>query len=274
MCPVVDPSRVASREAQSRPNGGVVICLCEPSPHWRGTLRLATLLAAATGTALVVDPGGTEYGPRGRIRHVREMAQRAGAEILVTTARTRMAGLLAPDHSPALPRATGIATVLVPERAAEGLVVQEPGRNALVCGVDDSPAAEAGVKFASRLAAKLELRLHLVHAYDPVPLPAVALGPGGVIPVQPQELERASREAAWKMLERAGRLAQGHALLRMRSGRPAGCLNGYAELFDAALIVIGAPRRGPVASALLGSAAWELATSAVAPTVLVPDGAP
>jgi nucleotide-binding universal stress UspA family protein len=271
MCPVVvDSPRTASRDGQARRDRGVVMCLCEPSPHWRGTLRLATLLATATGTALVVDPGGTERGPRGRITHVREMTQRAGAGILVTTARTRMAGLLAPDHSPALARATRIATVLVPRRAAEGLVVRGPGRTALVCGVDGSPAAEAGVKFAGTLAAKLELRLHLVHAYDPAPLPAVALGPGGVIPVRPQELERSSREAAWKVLERAGRLAGGDALLRLRLGRPARCLNRYAELFDAALIVIGAPRHGPVASALLGSAAWELATSAVTPIMLVP----
>lgn len=274
MYPVaVHPPRVTAHGL--RTDRGVVMCLFESSPHWRGTLRLATLLASATGMALVLDPGGTLQRPRGRIRHVRAMVQQVGAGILVTTGtRNRIAGLLAPDHSPALVRATGIPTVLVPEDAAGGLVGQPPGGSALVCGVNDSPAAEAAVKVAHALAPKLELRLHLVHACTPAPLPPVGLAPGGVIPLPPHELERASREAGWRVLDRAERLAQGHALLRMRSGRPAARLTAYAQLLDAPLMVIGAPRRGPVAATLLGSVAYELATSCVTPLMIVPEAAP
>jgi nucleotide-binding universal stress UspA family protein len=232
-----------------------------PAPH-----------AAPPGANLVVDPGQSQRGlPRTRLHHVRDCARRTGAKMLVTrTAPAVVASLLTPDRSPALAAATGLDTVLVSERAARALEEGELVGNELVCGVDDSPAAAAAVRAARALGSQLGLRLHLVHAYAPVTPYVVA--PGAVAPIPAQELERTARDTAGKVLDRAERLG-GEVLTRLRRGRPGHCLNGYAELLDAPLIVLGAPRRGPLASVLLGSAAWELAMIATRPIMVVPDEA-
>jgi nucleotide-binding universal stress UspA family protein len=249
---------------------GAVLCLFERSPRWAGTLRAATLLAVATGMQLVIDPGAPRHGARRRIAHLRDTAQAVGARTLVTSAAgTSMAALVAPDRSPALAATTGIDTMLVPEQAAAG----RADGNALVCGVDDSPAAYAAVRVAGALSASLERRLHLLHVYNPIAFPMAVPATMGILPLPPHELERPAREAAERVLERAEHLAGCEALTRLRRGRPATSLNAYAELFNAPLIVLGAPRQGPLAAALLGSPAWELANSSSRPILFVGEEA-
>ena len=243
------------------------MCLFERSPRWADTLWAATLFAVATGRRLVIDPGR-----RRRIGYIRDAAQAVGARTLVTTATTTsIAAVLAPYRSPALAAATGVETMVVPEQAA-GLAGGRLGGNALVCGVDDSLASRAAVTVAAALSASLDRRLHLVHVYNPAASPML-VPPPGLLPLPPQELERSARAAAERVLERAERHAGCDALTRLRRGRPATSLNAYAELFNAPLIVLGAPRRGPLAAALLGSPAWELAKSGARPILFVPAAA-
>jgi nucleotide-binding universal stress UspA family protein len=249
------------------------MCLFESSPRWFGTLRAATVLADATGGKLVIDPGGSRRWPRRRRpEHARDMARAMGAETLVTSsAQTALARLSAPDRSPALAAATGLATLLVPERAADGLEARGLSGTAMVCGVDESPAAQAAVDVAGRLSVQLELRVHLLHAYAPA-LPAlIAPAPVGVATLLAREVEEAAREAGWSLLERAARRVDRRALLRLRSGPVAKCLEAYADLFDAPLILIGAPRRGALVSALAGSVAWRLTSRSKRPVMLVPE---
>jgi nucleotide-binding universal stress UspA family protein len=251
------------------------MCLFESSPRWPGTLRTATHLAEATGAKLVIDPGGPPRWPLHKwVERPREMARTVGAEILVTSsARTVLARVLAPHRSPALAAASGIATLMVPERA-EGLGGGGPSRTALVCGVDDSPAAGAAVEVAGRLSAQLDLRLHLVHAYAPAPPHLIIPAPAGVAPLPAPGIERAARAAGWRLLERLQGSVDSHALLRLRSGPAAACLEAYADLVDAPLIVTGAPRHGALASALVGSTAWRLTSRSDRPVMLVPESRP
>jgi nucleotide-binding universal stress UspA family protein len=249
------------------------MCLFDSSPRWSRTLRAATLLADALGDKLVVDPGASRRWPlRGRLERSRDMARAVGAEILVTgSAQTMFGRLIAPHRSPALAAATGLATLLVPAQADESLGARRPVGTALVCGVDESPAAEAAVDVAGRLSAHLGLRLHLLHAYAPA-LPAlIAPAPVAVAPVPSREIERAAREAGWGLLERVGRSVDRRALLRLRPGPAAPCIEAYADLFDAPLIVTGAPRHGALASALVGSVAWRLTSRCNRPVMLVPE---
>jgi nucleotide-binding universal stress UspA family protein len=249
------------------------MCVFDSSPRWSATLEAATLLANVTHRALVIDPGGSRRGPLGRIDHVRHMARSVGAEILVTTsAQTAVERLIVPHRSPALAAATGLATLLVPEKTADGLGSRGPDGSALVCGVDDSPAAVAAVEVAGRLSAQLKLRLHLVHAYHPVPPALTIPAPAAAAPFPGPEIERAAREAGWNLLERMDRLLDGQALLRVRRGPAAACLEAYADLFDAPLTVIGAPGRGWMASALAGSVARQLIRRSTRPVMVVPSG--
>jgi nucleotide-binding universal stress UspA family protein len=250
------------------------MCLFESSPRWSGTLRAATRLANATGGKLVIDPGGSRPWPlRERVEHARDMARAVGAEFLVTgSARTAFAKVIAPHGSPELALATGLATLLVPDRAADSLRDPEPFGTALVCGVDDSPAAEAAVDVAGRLSVQLGLPLHLVHAYAPVPPPLIVPAPAGVAPLPAQQIEESAREAGWSLLERMERRVDCRALLRPRPGPAAPCLDAYADPFDAPLTVIGAPRRGGLASFLPGSVAWRLTSRSSRPVMLVPAG--
>lgn len=94
-----------------------------------------------------------------------------------------------------------------------------------------------------------------MHAYGSASPPLIAPAPVAVAPLPAREIEEAAHEAGRRLLERMEQRVDRRALLRMRPGPAAACLEAYAELFNAPLIVTGAPRRGALASALVGSVA-------------------
>lgn len=141
----------------------------------------------------------------------------------------------------------------------------------LSAGVDGSPAASAAVGVADRLSADLALRLHLVHAYPRLPSTQAFPATVGVTPPPVEEVERGARESGWRLLEGVGRRVRARPLLRLRRGPAADCLERYAELVDAPLIVLGAPRRGALMAAMVGSVAWQLTASCTRPVMLIPD---
>jgi nucleotide-binding universal stress UspA family protein len=249
------------------------VCVFDSSPRWPRTLRLAALLAEAIDNRLVIDPGGPRrWLPRRAVNHHRQMARVVGAATLVAcSVRAASARLIAPHRSPALATATGLPTVLVPEHGSEGLGTEGQSGTALVCGVDDSPAARAAVDVAARLSAQLDLPLHLVHAYAPLQAPLVVPAPAGAAPLAAPDAEGTAREPGWDLLERMERRIDHKALLRLRPGPAPACLDAYADLFDAPMIVIGAPRRGSLAAALAGSVAWRLTSRSNRPVMLVPE---
>jgi nucleotide-binding universal stress UspA family protein len=96
---------------------------------------------------------------------------------------------------------------------------------------------------------------------------------GGGTAVRPfADLDDETRESSWELLEALDRATPKPARLRLRSGPPAACLNDYVSHRAAPLIVVGAPDRGRLAALLVPSTAWDLARTAKAPVMYVPEG--
>lgn len=137
----------------------------------------------------------------------------------------------------------------------------------IVVGLDRRAASRAALAFAASLASRLDARLHVVHVVEGADLAVdpdaddVETGAAGQV-----------RSAATAALAGFG----GAWEFYRRHGDPAAVLAQIAEETDAAMIVLGAPRRGPVAimERLLGEsvAAAEM-HAAVRPVVLVPERA-
>ena len=135
----------------------------------------------------------------------------------------------------------------------------------IVVGFDQHPASRAALEFAARLADRLGAHLHVVHVVDDDDLL-----------VDPDADDVEASLAGHVRADAAGRLAsfEGGWTYYSRHGNPSWTLAGIADDAEAAMIVIGAARRGPMAlvERLLGESVSASAVRlADCPVVIVPE---
>ncbi len=141
----------------------------------------------------------------------------------------------------------------------------------LVVGFDRHNAAQVALGFAIGLAARLHAHLHVVHVIDLDDLP-----------IDPDADDWEQAVAAAVDDERANACAMlarstGDWTYHTRHGNPAQVLSSVAEASDAAVILLGAPRRGlvPLVERLLGeSVSARLIQHSHRPVLLVPEQLP
>ena len=133
----------------------------------------------------------------------------------------------------------------------------------VVCGVEGSDRDQPTLRLAADLALRFGAALHAVHAFNPRP---VAAGQG---PVAAPLLPGLS-EAAEATLEHAVTEAGVEARRCVVSSPAAEGLLRVADETAAGLLVVGSPGHGKLGSAVLGSAAIELAAEARVPVVVLP----
>ena len=168
----------------------------------------------------------------------------------------------------------GSVSTAVVSRAPCPVVAVPPaarlGSGSLVCAVDDSAEARSAVRVARRLADELGVDLLVAHAVATPPVPSASAVPGG-----PAEVTDAERRRAEELL---AALAFEHGLgtdveRRVAFGSEAEAVAQLADEEDAALVVVGARRRGALMSLVAGSVSFDLRASSSRPTVVVPAGA-
>ena len=137
----------------------------------------------------------------------------------------------------------------------------------IVCGVDGSDNASAAVAFARILSEWLEWRLVLVHvAHAPV------IAGAGLVPGSYDELGNIAREEGDELLDA---VIDEHDLPRtverlVEVGDRVEKLVAVSEQENADLLVVGAPGRGRIATALFGSVATGVLGVAPCPVAVVP----
>jgi nucleotide-binding universal stress UspA family protein len=139
----------------------------------------------------------------------------------------------------------------------------------ILCAVDGSEGAEQVVRVAQRLAAALDARLILANVAPPTEAPGVSAALAGQ-----ERLREEERADSRRLLEDlAARLDASEVELRTEIGPPADRILELCAQESATLVVMGSRGRGDVTSALLGSVAHRVASSASCPVVIVPPGA-
>lgn len=153
--------------------------------------------------------------------------------------------------------------VLVPDDLSEHASVRN-----ILCGVDEDDVT-ADVAFAAwDLAEQLHGRLRFVHVVGR------AVAAGEPQPKDLGELDDNRREAAQATFAACRAVLPEDALaefVAVESDAADGLL-AAAEDLDAGFIVIGRPQRGPVRSAIMGSAAHDLLRDGRFPVIVVPPG--
>lgn len=151
----------------------------------------------------------------------------------------------------------------------------------IVVGVDDAVASERALDVALRLAELTGDRLRLVHAWTPsLYLPAaLAAGAGApctdVVALREQDEQEAAHLLDTVLAKGLARRTSEHPVRvrgEVREGRAGRVLADLSRSAD--LLVVGADRRGALASAVLGSTTGYVLHSACCPVVLVPADAP
>jgi nucleotide-binding universal stress UspA family protein len=141
----------------------------------------------------------------------------------------------------------------------------------VVCGVRDAADASC-VAAAGALADALDLQLVLVHGWEPTQPRTVGpflLAPAASAEATPQD-RAAAREQLSDIAQRAGRTAPGAACHRVIEGPPGQLLCRAGRDHRAAMIALTATRRGPLVTALLGSAARHVTRHADRPVLVCP----
>ena len=142
----------------------------------------------------------------------------------------------------------------------------------IICGVDESDGARDAVRVAKWLARELVRRLVLVHAVRAADGLAVALPPYSYPhPTDDEATRRAAEQVLDGLVQDSG--LAGSVERRIETGDPATVLLRIAEDELVDLIVVGTRRRGPVASAILGSVSAAVVSRATCPVVAVPPAA-
>ena len=122
------------------------------------------------------------------------------------------------------------------------------------------------------MADALDLQLVLVHVWDELDgykPRALAFPPGTFDSARPRD-QVAVRALLGDVAWRAGRWAPGAACVRVIDGEVGGTLCRAGGDERAALVAVTASRRGPVASALLGSVARHVTRHADRPVLVCP----
>lgn len=140
--------------------------------------------------------------------------------------------------------------------------------NAVVVGIDGSPAAEAALAFGFDEASRRQWRVVAVHAWD-VPAYDLLIVPNGPVPVPltdvaDDEIRLAAEvlagfRADYPEVDVEERLVRSPAVAALTQATP-----------DAGLIVVGTHGHGPAMGALLGSVSNGVLHKATVPVVVVP----
>jgi len=133
--------------------------------------------------------------------------------------------------------------------------------------LDFSTASHAALRYACRIAGRLEASLHVIHVVEPPPMPSGYLE---VYVATPAVLERLE-EDGYRLLNEAltpQEQTRYHATLVQRTGNPATEILRYVkEHGEIDLIVIATHGRGGVAKLMMGSVADRLVRSAPCPVL-------
>ncbi len=159
--------------------------------------------------------------------------------------------------------------VVVPAGVSVGSA-DDLAERSIVCGVDGSEHALAAAQVAARLARALGCRLVLVHALMGVRATAGYLGARDTNPPlsgQQDARERLAAEIVREAVERTGEGASGI----VEVGTPWDVLEAIADREEGRLLVVAARGAGAVRSAVLGSVAARLATTARRPVVMISE---
>jgi nucleotide-binding universal stress UspA family protein len=276
----------------------VILCAVDDSAAAERVVDTARWLAEGLKTPLVVvhvseDPDGADEVV-GRVRArldtadadvrvlpgsptdaIREAAEEAEPELVVVGSRGRgpLKSTLLGSVSHDLATGSRYPVVVVPSGEDWAADAGDGGAEAsVVCGVDGSDEALAGARFAARLATQLGCRLVVVHARQNVR--SVLSYPGArseTPPVTGQE--DAVQGLVDEVIKRAAEATGGSAVTVVESGPPDEVLESVADREAGRLIVISARGLGGIRSALLGSVAAKLTSSAARPVLVLSDAA-
>jgi nucleotide-binding universal stress UspA family protein len=240
--------------------------------------RGGTLESAQDLLERIASDSGTE--PRLRLAFgdpseaILTLADEERAQLLVVGSRGR-SGLKASilgSVSGFLAARSPRPVVVVPPGGADGFRLSLSERApSVVCGVDGSDGAELAVRQAVDMAARLGIRLVLVHVYGALPRGARPTT-SGALPHHGAVALEAERSFGREALERAAAVAHSKVdvSLKLESGDVASTLARRAARECAAVIVTGSRGRGVLTSALLGSVSKQLAASSGRPVMVVP----
>jgi nucleotide-binding universal stress UspA family protein len=190
------------------------------------------------------------------------VATEEGAELVVvgSRGRNRLSSTLLGSVSRELVAHAPCPVLVVPpgSRGIHANAEADARPTSVVCGVDESSAAQAVARQAATLARRLRARLAVVHAYRQRPYYPGVAGP--------------ARRAARARLEAIALTLPPGVELRLARGDAATELRRVAREETAELIVIGSPERGPIPTLVSGSVASDLVASAHVPVLVATDG--
>lgn len=139
------------------------------------------------------------------------------------------------------------------------------GLKTIVLATDlESPASEAALEYARKLAKSYKARLVLAHSMDPMDYAAVDGIPGRVLRTLPEEARAALDSLACSLLAEA---IPTHS--ELRQGAVAQMILEVAQQYDAGLIVIGTRGMEGVGPLLVGSIAEQFVRLAPCPVLAV-----
>jgi nucleotide-binding universal stress UspA family protein len=197
-----------------------------------------------------------------------ESVEETGAELLVVGSRGRgsIQSTVLGSVSRTLATTAPCPVVVVPA----GSIDHDDG--SIVCGVDGSDHALAAARFAGGLAARMGLRLVVVHALPDVK--SVVSYPGARSTVPPLSGQPDARaDLADEIANDAVEAVEGAATAVVEPGRPWEVLESVADREAGQLLAVAARGRGGVRAALFGSVAAELTRSSRRPVLVLPEPA-
>lgn len=143
--------------------------------------------------------------------------------------------------------------------------------HAVVCALEDTLVSRHALRASRWLARELDAPVVAVHVFDPM---AIGVPPSGEMlaaGIADDQLERAARGAALRLVDETAREAGLEA--ELVEGRPVTELLRRAGALRARLLVTGTATRTGLERLLIGSVASELAARAPCPVVTVTRGA-
>src|SRR5262249_6718507 len=232
--------------------------------------ELVTAIRVRLGLGARDDIRLVEGSPEERLR---EAVDADGADLLVVGSRGRGAlqSAVFGSVSRSLVTSARCPVVVVPA-GLPGRSGESDGEASIVCGVDGSDHAVAAARLGADLAARLGLRLVVVHALPD--LGAVVSYPGArstAPPLSAQPDERARH--AQRIIDTAVAAAAGTAEGIVQPARPWEVLESVADREGGELLLVAARGLSGLRAAMFGSVANEVVTSSRRPVVVLPEPA-